>query len=217
MFEGFTPDDPRFAWLSDHASGWQFGEQGILVALADAINPWGQCVEIGAGDGDQLPLTIDPFYHRGNECVLFEADLIKLGRLVVKYPNADNRGAFLKGMCYNIKSTPIVAVIDIDGFDREAMKTLLSHCEPMVLMVEHFDTFYNATPELFVSRPVSLMADSQEIPEWLLGKSLAGGFRIQDIAATIYSIARHFGYVRVGTTRVNSIFVHNSHLSKVSR
>jgi len=206
MFEGFVADDPRFAWLGDRAGGWQFGEQGILAALADAIDPTGQCVEIGAGDGEGLPLTIDPFYNRGNDCVLFEADAVSLGRLIVKYPRADNRGEFLEGMCYNISCYPSVAVIDIDGHELEAMRILLHHCGPSVLMVEHFDKCHPAD-----------WIHSQEIPSWLLGLELYDGFKIQNNAATVKDAALHFDYTRVGTTRVNSIFVHNSHLSKVSQ
>lgn len=206
MFEGFEPEDDRFAWLIDHASGWQFGEQGILIALADKIAPSGQCVEIGAGDGDLLPLTIDPFYERGNECVLFEADAVSLGSLVLKYPKATHRGRFMEGFEKDTRQCPAVCVIDVDGIDSQIMWTVLGKCKPDVLMVEHFDKRHPADCDT-----------ESSIPAWLLGESLPGGFTVQDNAATINSIAADNKYVRVGTTRVNSIFVHKFHLNRVNQ
>jgi len=205
MFEGFTPDIDCFRWLCKHASGWQFGEQGILVALADRIDPHGQCVEIGAGDGESLPLTIDPFYQRGNECVLFEADPVSLGQLFVKYPRARLRGEFNGDVPGEIDS-PVVVVIDIDGYDIDAMRECLLQCSPAVLMVEHFDKNHPEDCE-----------DVADIPGWALGLELKGNFTLQANSATLKSLASEFSYYRIGTTRVNSIFVHNSHLSKVSQ
>jgi len=205
MFEGFVPDDERFAWLSNHASGWQFGEQGILVALADAIDPAGQCVEIGAGDGEGLPLTIDPFYHRGNECVLFEIDRVSLGKLIVKYPRADHYGEF-SGTIDGFSKKLLLVVIDIDGYDINAMRECLTQCQPAVLMVEHFDK----THQRHCDEP-------DEPAPWTLGLRIEGGFTIQANAATLLRVAKNFGYTRIGTTRVNSIFAYDSHLSKVSQ
>ena len=47
----FIPQSPRLAWLRDHLDGWQFGEQGLILAIADVLKIQGHCVEIGAGDG----------------------------------------------------------------------------------------------------------------------------------------------------------------------
>jgi hypothetical protein len=206
VFEGFEPEEDRFAWLIDHAGGWQFGEQGILIALADKIAPSGQCVEIGAGDGDLLPLTIHPFYERGNECVLFEADAESLGSLVLKYPKATHRGRFVNGFESVICNCPAVCVIDVDGIDSQIMQNILANHDPHVLMVEHFDKCHPAD------------CDTEgDIPYWLLGQHLPDNFRIQDNAATINSIAAENEYIRVGTTRVNSIFVHKCHINRVSQ
>jgi hypothetical protein len=205
MFEGFVPDDERFAWLSNHASGWQFGEQGILFMLASCISPVGQCVEIGAGDGEELPLTIDPFYQDGADCVLFEADPVKLGKLLMKYPRACLRGEFDWKMD-GVGEEPLLVVIDIDGYDIEVMGECLTQCSPAILMVEHFDKSHPAD------------CDEVEImPSWVLGLRLEGGFTLQANAATLRHAARNKGYIRIGTTRVNSVFVHNSHLTKVSQ
>jgi len=206
VFEGFEPEDDRFAWLIDHASGWQFGEQGILVALADKIDPNGQCIEIGAGDGNLLPLTIEPFYERGNECVLFEADPVSLGSLVLKYPKAIHRGRFAEGFEKDTHQCPAVCVIDVDGIDSQIMWTVLGKCKPDVLMVEHFDKCHPADCDM-----------ESSIPAWLLGESLPGAFTVQDNAATINSIARDNDYLRIGTTRVNSVFIHKCHINRVSQ
>jgi hypothetical protein len=205
MFEGFVPDDERFEWLTKHASGWQFGEQGILLALVDAINPNGQCIEIGAGDGEGLPLTIDRFYKRGNDCVLFEADMASLGKLMLRYPKADLRGEFA-GDLISVQQRPALIVIDIDSYELASMQECLSQCYQGILMVEHFDKAHKIDCN-----------QVHDVPDWLLGVQLDGNFKIQDNAATISYHADVFGYHRVGTTRVNSIFVHDSHLSKVSR
>ena len=61
---GFTPQCLHLAWLVEHLDGWQFGEQGLIPAVIDAVGAVGRCVEYGAGDGECLPLTIDRMYAR---------------------------------------------------------------------------------------------------------------------------------------------------------
>lgn len=206
MNEGFVADRAEFEWLTKHASGWQFGEQGILVAIADAIGITdGQCVEIGAGDGESLPLTIDPFYQRGNPCVLFEKDAESLGRLMVMYPQAKHCGEFSTHQTSVMQNMPLVVSIDVDSIDSVMMDQVLSSHTPLILMVEHFDKCHYADT-----------AEVQRVPEWLLGLTIAGGFTIQDNAATLNSIAKQYDYTRIGTTRVNSIFVHDPLVEKVN-
>lgn len=206
MNEGFIADRPEFEWLAEHASGWQFGEQGILIAIADAIGiTGGQCVEIGAGDGESLPLTIDPFYQRGNPCLLYEMNPESLGRLVIAYPKAKHRGEFETGETGGIAIVPLVVVIDVDGIDSIIMDDVLSSHSPVILMVEHFDKCHPANTNT-----------SQKIPDWLLGEKLEHEFTVQDNASTLKSLASDFNYTRLGTTRVNSIFVHDCHSGKVA-
>ena len=216
MTEGFVADRPEFEWLTEKAGGWQFGDQGILVALANTINQPGQCVEIGAGDGEGLPLTIEPFYEYGLPCVLFEADLESLRKLMVKYPKATHRGQFtvferaypdqnpLVGVM-DVHKQPLVCVIDVDSVDSIIMELVLSHVTPKILMVEHFDQCHERNTDI-----------NQRIPEWLLGVEFDGGFTVQDNAETLKVIARSYNYTRLGTTRVNSIFVHDSLVEKVT-
>lgn len=205
MNDGFVADRPEFEWLTDKAGGWQFGEQGILVSLANAINKPGQCVEIGAGDGESLPLTIDPFYQYGCECVLYEKDTESLSKLQAKYWKANLCGEFVLNTSANIDKEPLLCVIDVDSIDSIIMDQVLLWHQPRILMVEHFDSFHCSNTD-----------HSQRVPQWLLGKEIDGGFRIQDNAATLHTIACHFRYTRLGTTRVNSIFVHDSLVEKVA-
>jgi hypothetical protein len=209
MTEGFVADRPEFEWLTEKAGGWQFGEQGILVALANVINKPGQCVEIGAGNGETLPLTIDPFYQYGLPCVLFEADEASLSMLRQRYPLAENRGMFL-GFGMNghaIQNFPLVVVIDVDGDDSVIMDEVLSDRTPYILIVEHFDKMH-ANDTAISDEPV---------PSWLRGEKLMDGFTIQDNSETLRRMASKCNYTRLGTTRVNSIFVHDSLVEKVAK
>lgn len=205
MNEGFIADRAEFEWLRTRAGGWQFGEQGILVALANTVGKADQCIEIGAGDGESLPLTIDPFYQYGLECVLFERETESLQKLQAKYPKAKLRGEFCVNATVGIANTPLVCVIDVDSIDSIIMDQVLRWHQPQILMVEHFDKFHPANTQ-----------QVQRIPQWVLGHVIDGGFTIQDNAATLNSIAAEYNYTRLGTTRVNSIFVHNSLAEKVA-
>lgn len=206
MTDGFVADEPRFEWLAGRAGGWQFGEQGILVALANEIKTPGQCVEIGAGDGDTLPLTIEPFYKYGLECVLYEKNTESAEKLRQKYPKAKHCGTFPLTVSPEIALRPLICVIDVDGIDCVIMENVLKVHRPNVLMVEHFDAFNTANTE-----------DVGSVPDWLLGLVLHDGFTIQDNAATIEAIANVNDYTRLGTTRVNSIFIHDSLVEKVAK
>jgi hypothetical protein len=203
MTEGFVADRPEFEWLTEKAGGWQFGEQGILVSLANAINQPGQCVEIGAGDGEELPLTIEPFYNHGLDCVLFEKNSESFAKLAVKFPKAKLCGEFEpKEKAENL----MLCVIDVDSIDSYIMEQVLKNEQPQMLMVEHFDQCHERNTDI-----------NHRVPEWLLGVKFDGGFTVQDNAETLKAIARSHNYTRLGTTRVNSIFVHDSLVEKVAK
>ena len=206
MFDGFVADHADFHWLAEKAGGWQFGEQGVLVAAANQICEWGDCVEIGAGDGETLPLTIDSFNYGGNNLFLFEADAKSASMIKAKYTNAVVYGKFDASLLYGIDESPLVCVIDVDGIDREIMLDFLRCKTPEILMVEHFDKFHFAH-----------CTQSDPLPDWALGMELAGQFKLQDNEAAINRIAKMFDYVRLGTTRVNSIFVHKQYAEKLKR
>jgi hypothetical protein len=204
MTEGFVSGGEEVDWLIEKAGGWQFGEQGILVALANAINQPGQCVEIGAGDGNQLPLTIEPFYHHGLDCVLYEKNSESLKKLHEKFPKANLRAAFALNTSCHFSDNVMLCVIDVDSIDSVIMEHVLRHHRPKILMVEHFDSFHPANTN-----------QVQRVPAWLLGCKIDGGFTIQDNAQTLEVIANQHDYSLLGKTRVNSIFVHNSVVAKV--
>lgn len=206
MTEGFVADRPEFEWLAKKSAGWQFGEQGILVAIAEAIGRKGQCIEIGAGDGDSLPLTIEPFYDYGLDCVLFEKDAESNAKLATKFPKAKLRGEYALKTSRHLSKNLMLCVIDVDSIDSVIMVQMLTHHEPQMLMVEHFDKCHPKNTN-----------HVQRVPEWVLGHLIDGGFTIQDNAETLRSIARDFNYTRLGTTRVNSIFVHDSLVEKVAK
>jgi hypothetical protein len=193
--------DGRFAWLDDHADGWQFGETGFLKAICDRIGV-DQAVEIGAGDGtDKLPLTLGFLYDQGVATVLFEKDEASRAALKERYPLADVRGewSLVKPPADDISAGSCV-VIDVDSVDYHiawslSCKYLNGTC-PKVICVEHYDL---CGPN----------ADGIGLPpRWLMGKRLAeGGFRIQAKLSDIAEMMNQNYYKLVGCSRVNSVYV----------
>ena len=201
--------DGRFAWLDDHADGWQFGETGFLKAICDRIGV-DQAVEIGAGDGtDELPLTLGFLYDRGVPTVLFEKDEASRAKLKERYPLADVRGEWsLDKPQASLISTGACVVVDVDSVDyhiaESIVKRRLHHsCQlftPNVICVEHYDLCAPA------SQPVG--ENSGIPPSWLLGRQLAdGGFMIQALMSDIAEMMAERYYAFVGYSRVNSVYV----------
>lgn len=188
----FTPQCPHLKWMVEHLGGWQFGEQDLLFAVAGAIGLTNSVAEIGAGDGEKLPLTIERFYSAGFRCVLFEADDERQERLAKKYPIAQIEGE------YREQSLPCfgLVVIDIDGHDSQVMQQVMKRDRPAIVVCEHMDRHY----------PVATSAPSP-FPVWSLGHELTNGFRIQDTAETLQWMASQLGYERFGHNRCNSFFV----------
>jgi hypothetical protein len=85
------------------------------------------------------------------------------------------------------------------------MEHVLSNHQTSILMVEHFDKCHSSNTD-----------DIGRVPAWLLGREIDGDFKIQDNAETLNAIAANYNYTRLGTTRVNSIFVHDSFVEKVA-
>jgi hypothetical protein len=201
---GFKAESPELQWLESHSAGWQFGEQGVLAAIAVKLQAEGQCVEIGAGDGESLPLTIEPWYNRGDRCLLYEKDDSAREKLTARFPKATIRGEFGAGYSHELEQKIAVCVIDVDGIDSSILFSVLMLRRPRILMVEHFDMCHERNCDTVAN-----------VPKWLLGLKLERGFTVQDNAATIESIARFHGYSCVGRTRVNSIFILESDLDKL--
>lgn len=199
MSELFRARDTRYQWLEEHRQGWQFGEQGVLLALAQSVGI-SHAFEIGAGDGEGLPLTIAPLYDCGIHCTLFEADPESREKLRQKYPNATVNGIF------ELDAKPIeslkdsLCIIDVDGIDVLILKDILrAGYLPEVLMVEHYDL---CGPYMGPGAP-----GPEDVPPWLLGMPVSNGFIIQATSRNLAKIAGQFGYSLVGTSRVNSLFV----------
>jgi hypothetical protein len=195
--------DGRFAWLDDHADGWQFGETGFLKAICDRIGV-DQAVEIGAGDGtDALPLTLGFLYDRGVKTLLFEKDIQRQWAVRQKYPSAVVLGEWsLDSPQVEMISPTACVVVDVDSVDYHVAASLIWDRfpnGPAVLCVEHYD------------RCAPGADDAEGIPpRWLLGKQLAdGGFVVQAVFADMLEAFSMWDYVLVGLSRVNSVYVRN--------
>lgn len=189
----FVVESPFLGWLSGKRSGWQFGEQGLLVAIAEAIGESipRTCIEIGAGDGDALPVTIEPLYQDEWRTYLIETDDEKLAAIAKRFSEA----TAAKKIEFAADEPVGVLVIDIDGEDSSMMRDALI-MDVSVLMVEHMD------------RHIPLPSTTPDpLPGWALGLVLRDGFILQDTHQAINEIAHSNGYERVCMTRVNSIFV----------
>lgn len=138
--EGWQAMSPMGDTLVDFSSGWQFGESGILNELAKRFGVR-SCCEIGAGDGDALPVTCDPLIQRWISCQLFEIDERKQWKLREKY------GLFPVDVCgeWSLKhQKPCdLLVVDVDSNDLEITLDCLSKFKPIILMVEHRDLRIN--------------------------------------------------------------------------
>lgn len=190
--------DGRFAWLDDHADGWQFGETGFLKAICDRIGV-DQAVEIGAGDGDSLPLTLGFLYDRGVPTLLFESDVNRQDDLIGKYPLAEIRGEWLlHNPPVGLVSSRACVVIDVDSFDYAIAESIvINQTKPAIVCVEHYD---KCGPSAKDSYGVP--------PDWLLGKQLfEGGFVIQASSQDIEDMMIYHGFSLVGISRVNSVYV----------
>jgi hypothetical protein len=194
----------RFNWLNDHADGWQFGETGILEALSERFDP-DLAVEIGAGDGQSLPLTLGFLLEKGVKTMLFEADELRQNALKMTKKNAIIMGAFdvklLQGydLVFGAKLDKSFVVVDVDGQDWPIAEEVLKCGKPQVMMIEHYDEF---GPRYGRCEPEGLP------PRWCLGL-LVDGFSIQAPAKEIEKRIRWYGYTLIAKSRVNSLFVRN--------
>lgn len=198
----FTPQCPHLAWLTEHLGGWQFGEQDLLVAVAEKLALYVSAfVEIGAGDGEELPLTLHRFH--GPECnlALYEQDSRSRENLRSHYRFADIQGVYTgQPLPPNVG----ICVIDVDSIDSVIMRQVMQRDRPTVVVCEHMDRKYC----IGTSAP-------DPIPQWMLGMKLETGHRIQDTAETLHWMASQLGYERFGYNRCNSFFVRREYYTKL--
>ena len=194
----FVPQCHHLRWLCEHLDGWQFGDQGLIKAIAEHLKLSGEGVEYGAGDGELLPLTIDPYYDAGKQCTLVEINAERRESLTACYSGAVVCATLNWASAFK-KAQPSIVVIDIDGLDSVVMRDMFqSGVRPEILVVEHMDNHY----------PIGT-TNAAFIPEWLLGQKLQSGLTIQDTAETLHAIAAKYGYERICVNRCNSYFARN--------
>lgn len=207
--------DAHCVWVSQHASGWQEGEQGVIGAIFDRIerhipseNLW--AVEFGAGDNTTLPLTLAPFTKRPEwKALLIEPNtgLFKRLRRDFKDNQAvviENRSVEMSGdntidaiMARAGIPRPAVMVVDIDSIDYYIVQGMESL--PLVLCVEVFD------------RQSPKHADTPYVP----APEVCGTWIDDDFGNTEQANGAAFdellgprGYSLVYRTRFNNIYVH---------
>jgi len=190
------------AWLVDHCYGWQFGEQGILSELCRRL-----CItdgfEIGAGDGEALPVTLDFL----PTLTLFEIDKDKQKTLAKKFDTATIYGAY-DGSQANVVTDGSCVVVDIDSDDLAVAVTVLEAAKPAVIMVEHYD---RCGP--WMQADGELIEPWQEVPSWLIGMHIKeGGHAIQQPWQVVQAEMMERGYVIVALSRVNGIYVRKDKL-----
>ena len=189
----------EFAFLGDYAAGWQFGEQGMLIELARRCG-CEQGVEIGAGDGQELPVTLEWF----DDLILFEIDEQKRHKLAAKYLDAVIYGAYTHDHACLIDDGSCV-VIDVDSQDLAIAQSLLKVSRPAILCVEHYDRHGAYMTDKSHEEP------SEPVPSWMIGLEMKDGHSIQQPWRVVYSTLQQHGYCLVALTRVNGIYIHNAY------
>lgn len=142
--------------LSAFSGGWQFGETGILTKLADVYGVR-DCCEIGAGDGDTLPVNCDPLIKSWRACQLFEIDPQKRNKLEQLYHKyaVDICGEWT----IDLQTPADLVVVDVDGKDLDIALQVVEFCRPKVLMVEHNDLHLHAKIQASVDEIESALPD----------------------------------------------------------
>lgn len=192
-----------FEWLGDYASGWQYGEQGMITELFSrlVVGMVGSVVvEIGAGNGKDLPLTLEPFAAAGYHLDAYEADpqsRSSLADVLMRYKSFSIHGAYDETAVLSDKTA--VVVIDVDSIDEYIMRDCLSKCSPEIVMVEHYDI---AGPHVTGASDFDA-----SVPRWLCGMPTFKDFRIQARYERLDVIGSINGYKPVARTRVNTIYL----------
>ena len=197
-------------WLRPHQGGWQFGESGLLQALCDRMKiACPTVVEIGGGDGNNIPTNIQFF--RQATGIVYESDkdrrrvlrgnldAMKLGAAV------EVAGEFKIGVD-RLPDGVDVLIVDVDGLEYQIVKEIVKSDGarlPPILMVEHHDLC-----------DVTRWVGPDIAPPELAGKPI-NGFSFQ---STINAIKRLVldHYEPIVVTRVNSIYVRRDKWGVVS-
>ena len=194
MKDTFVAQSRDFDWLEAEQSGWQFGEQGVLLAIYQRLaGEIGSAAEIGAGDGESLPVTLTPFAGRiGLD--LYEKDAISRVKLASSF--ATVYGEWRK---INVVRGYDLVVIDVDSFDWFIFADFVGYgvkC-PAVIMCEHRDIRRDDPPGCLPSLQKCLSGEQATMDQL---RQLATG-----------------KMTLIGTTRCNSVFVRDDLLERVKQ
>ena len=186
-----------YEWIAEFADGWQFGEQGCIAEIVRRLGDCRVAVEVGGGDGEELPLTLEPLLGKLT-VIAYEMDSESRAKLSNHYgKDLHVRGMFTGGECL-ANTQPDVLLIDVDGIDALYMDSALYHVHPQIVVVEHYD---KCGP---VINDMPGAADA--VPQWLLGMPVFNGFVIQAPSQHLDRIASRHGYQPIFRTRLNSFY-----------
>lgn len=186
-----------YEWIGEFVSGWQFGEQGCLAEIVRRLGDCRVAVEVGGGDGEKLPLTIEPLLG-SLTAIAYEMDKDNRCKLASKHGKELHvRGMFTGGECL-ANTQPDVLLIDVDGIDALYMESSLQHVHPQVIVVEHYDKCGPVVNDM--------PGASEAVPQWLLGMPVFNGFVIQAPSQHLDRIASRHGYQPIFRTRLNSFY-----------
>lgn len=181
--------DPRWQWIAAAQSGWQFGEQGSLLAIIDALKLKNALAcEIGGGNGDSLPLTLAPLIDRGWTVTVWEAEPESRQQLQRLYPTAVVCGLWRPGDLVSCS----VLVIDIDGLDYIPFALSTFQWRPALVMVEHADLMFEGSSGVF-------------LPGY--GRTMNPGGKLRQATMAALDMIAEGTCTRVAYSRVNSIYL----------
>jgi SAM-dependent methyltransferase len=197
-----------FRWLISREAGYQFGEQGVLAAIAEALHDLPKtCVEFGAGNANDLPVLVGPFINAGWSVRLIESDSDNWSSLKEKYPTSDivlaRVAADTIGVVDDAFSEPAtIVVVDVDGDDLTLAKAMRKR--PAVLVVEHWDEADPGNP-----RSAALPKNA--------GETSIEGYCTQANSAAVAQELGKIGYTPVWVGRINGVYVRNDVAGRVRR
>jgi predicted SAM-dependent methyltransferase len=208
--------DPRYAWLSRRANGWQFGEQGVIDAITERLfDKPGVCVEFGIGDTASSALMVSRLVKRGWKPVFIESDerlaqetVNAFGdsavvlKAAVGHTEKDNLDVILEA---GAVSDIGVLVIDVDSIDWH----IWNACEktrPAVVCIEHHDL-----------GDLCRVRDIPDVPSpEVAGFLQPNGINRQANWEAVHDLGLKKGYVPMWRGRINTVFVRGDLAEKLA-
>lgn len=206
--------DEQILWVRRHASGWQFGERGVIEAVINHLDQhipessrW--AVEFGAGAGGLDTITIGSLIERKDwKSLLIDAEKRYIEPLRDRAPGGavivharvefDGENSIDKIMARSgCTADPAVMVVDVDSTDYHIVKNMKAR--PYVLCIETMD----------IHCPKNTIVPYVPPVEECGTYSCDNGFGAakQANAAAVDLLMVEYGYKILVRTRVNSIYV----------